>query len=121
MMSPLVPRAGSFSVGNAGRPNSDQFGDLVMPWSMLMKMARFAPSLSCNSCGTTLGEKAQTAQPHEAGSSFDHMVAMSGNRTLPPVLRVTATDDPAVSIPCGLPTPLPCRKAYSSNHAIALP
>ena len=58
--SPAVPSAGSFSVQYAGRPSSAQVGALVTPWSMLMKMARLAPSLSCNSCGTTDGLNVQT-------------------------------------------------------------
>ena len=45
----------------AGRPSSDQLGLLAAPWSMLMKMARLAPSLSCRSSGITVGLKAQTA------------------------------------------------------------
>ena len=44
---------------------------------MLMKMARLAPSLSCNNCGTTLGENTQMAELHDDGKSFDHIVATS--------------------------------------------
>jgi hypothetical protein len=72
------------------------------------------PSFSCNSCGTTLGEKAHTALPQLDGSSFAHMVATSTNSTLLLVLRLSAIDDPALRTPCGLPTPLPWRKAYST-------
>jgi hypothetical protein len=111
--SPELPSAGTFSVAKAGRPSSDQLGALVMPWSMLMKMARLAPSLSCNSCGTTLGENVQTALPHDAGSSFAHMPATSANCTRLALARVTDSAAPAVSMPCGLPTPLPCTMGYS--------
>ena len=87
---------------------------------MLMKMARLAPSLSCNSCGTTLGENTQMAVLHDDGSSFDHMVATSLKLTSSEVSRVLVSVAPAVSMPCGLPAPLPCKKAYSSNQAIDL-
>ena len=42
---------------------------------MLMKMARFAPSLSCNSCGTTEGLNVHTALFQDAGSSLLHIAA----------------------------------------------
>src|SRR5271165_3642083 len=85
-------------------------------------------SLSCSNCGTTLGENAQTALLQLDGISFDHIQAMSSNSTLLAVSRWVlpewpppAMAAPAVSIPCGLPTPLPWRKANSSNQAMALP
>src|ERR1700722_15104331 len=120
MRSPFVPRAGTFSVANTGRPGRLQFGALVPPFSPLMKMALLAPSLSCKSCGTTLGLHVHTALPQEIGSSLAHMPATSANCTWLEPARVSDTEALAVSNPCGLPAPLPCRKAYSSNQASAL-
>src|SRR5262245_43822394 len=118
MRSPFVPRAGSFSVGMAGRPRSDQLGALAAPWSMLMKMARLAPSLSWRSWGTTEGLKAQKARFHEAGRSFDHMVATSLKLTWPAVARAVPPALPPVAMvaeaprmPWGLPEPEPWKKA----------
>src|SRR5579871_1641778 len=87
---------------------------------MLMKMARLAPSLSCNSCGTTLGENTQMAVLHDEGSNFDHIVATSLKVTWLEKSRVLVSVAPAGSMPCGLPAPLPCKNAYSSNQAIDL-
>src|SRR5262249_51711556 len=85
MRSPLVPRAGTFSVTNVGRPSSDQFGRFAAPWSMLMKMARLAPSLSCKSCGMTVGLCTQMQLLTLDGSILEYIVATSWYCTRPPV------------------------------------
>src|SRR5438132_1007172 len=68
---------GTFSVQNVGMPSSDHDGFLVMPWSMLMKMARLAPSASCRSCGMTLGLWTQMELLMLDGNSLAYMFATS--------------------------------------------
>src|SRR5438067_13604163 len=113
MRSPLVPRAGTFSVGNSGRPRSCQLGALVMApcdgEPICRKIARLEPSCSCRSLGITVGEHVQMALPQEWGRSLLHITATSPNVTelavsrpvLPPLLPV-AIAAPHPSMPCGL-------------------
>src|SRR5947209_20012256 len=81
-----------------------------------MKMARLAPSLSWSICGMVLGLPTQNALDQEMGRSFDHMLATSLNWILLAVWRFWAMEAVADSMPWGLPTPLPWRKANSSNQ-----
>src|SRR5690348_12112720 len=96
---------------------------------MEMNRARLAPSLSWSRAGMVDGEVHQAPLPEASddGRNFDSRVLTSLNVIEfavsrwpapwppPPVVMVAG----ALKTPSGLPTPLPCRNAYSSYQATA--